>query len=70
MFRTRRVSWRKCGKLVEFGNIEKLAQAIKEVYDNIDNYDINYLRSVADRYSSKNITDMALKIYKEILSKK
>ena len=60
----------KCGKLVEFGNIEKLAQAIKEVYDNIDNYDINYLRSVADRYSSKNITDMALKIYKEILSKK
>ncbi len=57
----------KCGKLVEISDVKALALAIKEVYQNIDNYDINYLREVADRYSAKNVTDMAIKIYEELI---
>ena len=57
----------KCGKLVEISDVKALALAIQEVYQNIDNYDINYLREVADRYSAKNVTDMAIKIYEELI---
>lgn len=57
----------KCGKLISIGNPEEMAEAILEVYNNLDSYDIKYLRSVSDRYSSKSITDKAIKIYQELL---
>ena len=57
----------KCGKLVEVGNIEALANAIIEVYQNLDHYDVSELKKVAQRYSRKEVVKKALKIYKEIL---
>ena len=57
----------KCGKLVEVGNIEALANAIIEVYQNLDHYDVSELKKVAQRYSRKEVVNKALKIYKEIL---
>ena len=59
----------KCGKLVNVGAPEEMADAIYEVYQNLDQYDISYLRSIADKYSSSAITNQALKIYKTILTK-
>ena len=55
-----------CGKLVEVGNINDLAKAIIDVYNNIDNYDVNYLRSVADKFSRDTVRNIALDIYKEV----
>lgn len=60
----------KCGKLISIGNPKEMAEAILEVYQDLDKYDIKYLRSVADRYSAKSITDKAIKIYKELLNNK
>lgn len=60
----------KCGKLISVGNPKEMAAAILEVYQNLDKYDIKYLRSVADRYSAKSITDKAIKIYKELIKNK
>ena len=60
----------KNGKLINVGDIEALANAIIEVYKNLDQYDISYLRATAERYSPKNITNKALKIYKEIIKNK
>lgn len=58
---------KKCGKLVSVGNTKEMADAILEVYHNIDKYDIEYLRSIADKYNAKSITDKAIKLYKELL---
>ena len=58
------------GKLVSVGNIKEIAQAITEVYENIDHYDIKHLRSIADQYSAKNVTDIALEIYQEVINNK
>lgn len=60
----------KCGKLIDVEDPEGMADAICDIYKNIDKYDVNYLRSVADRYSSKNICAQAKKIYKELLGEK
>ena len=60
----------KCGKLVSKNDIKGLAKAIIEVYKNLDNYDINYLREVADKYSAQNITNRAIKIYDKLLREK
>lgn len=59
----------KSGKLVEIGNIEEIASAIASVYQNIEEYDIKYLRDIADRYSAKNVTDIALEVYQELIRK-
>lgn len=56
-----------CGKLVDVKDIEGMANAILEVYHNIDKYDVEHLRSIAEKYSGKSITDKAIKIYKELL---
>lgn len=61
---------KKSGKLVAFGDIKAMANAILEVYNNIDNYDIKYLRSIASRYSAKNIIDNAMSIYNKLLKDK
>ena len=60
----------KSGKLIEVGNINEMVDAILDVYNNIDKYDINYIRSIANRYSGKSVTDKAIKIYKELLKDK
>jgi len=60
----------KCGKLVPVGDINKLSEAILDVYKNLDNYDISYMQSVADKYSSKAVTKKAIEIYKGLLQGK
>lgn len=60
----------KCGKLVEVGDIKELAKSILEVYHNIHTYDINYLKSIANKYSSESVTNKALKIYQKLINKK
>ena len=60
----------KCGKLVPIKDVCALAKAIEEVYLNKDKYDIKYLRSVANKFSSSNITKLACDIYREILGNK
>lgn len=57
----------KCGKLVDVEDPHGMANAICDIYKNIDKYDVNYLRSVADRYSAKSVCAIAKNIYKEIL---
>ncbi len=57
-----------CGKLVEVGDVKALADAIMDVYHNLDNYDIKHLRGIASKYSAKSVTDTAIKIYEEITS--
>lgn len=57
----------KSGKLVEVGDTKALAQAITDVYQNLDKYDVNYLRSIANNFSSTSVTNQALKIYKELI---
>ena len=57
----------KCGKLVNVEDPQGMANAILEVYDNLNKYDINYLRRVADRYSAQSVCKIAKKIYKEML---
>ena len=58
------------GKLVSVGNIKEIAEAIVDVYQNIDHYNVNDLRAIADRYSAKNVTDLAIKVYQELLEEK
>lgn len=60
----------KNGKLVSFGNIKEMADAILDVYNNIDKYDITYLRKTADNYSGKEVSNKAIKIYKQLLKEK
>lgn len=56
-----------CGKLVEIGNIKEIAKSIMEVYENINNYDVKYLRKVANNYSYENVINKTIKIYQEII---
>ena len=60
----------RCGVLVPFGDDRKMAEAIINVYLKYDNYDINYLREVANRYSGKNVTDKAKAIYEKLINDK
>ena len=55
------------GKLVEVGNIEALKDAIMDVYQNLDKYQVSELRKCAEHYSRKEVVAKALKIYKDIL---
>ena len=56
----------KCGFLVDIGDYKAMADAIVQIYNNSDKYDISYLRGVASNYASKSVTDKAIKIYKKI----
>lgn len=56
-----------CGKLVPVGDPNAMANAILDVYYNLDKYDKKYLESVADKYSAESVTDIALKIYNDLL---
>ena len=58
-----------CGKLVEVGNMKELANAIYEVYQNIDKYDRKHLQSIASSYSKEEVAKQAIKIYQEMLEK-
>ncbi len=57
----------KCGEFCEIKDPKGLANAIIKVYKNIDKYDINYLRKVADKYSYKKVCSDAIKIYNDLL---
>ncbi|MBE6154993.1 MAG: glycosyltransferase family 4 protein [Firmicutes bacterium] len=56
----------RCGILVDVGDYKAMADAIVQVYNNSDKYDISYMRGVASNYASKSVTDKAIKIYKKI----
>ena len=60
----------KCGKLVEVGNTKDLADAIYDVYLNIDKYDIKELRNTAKKYSDELVIDKAIQIYQKVINKK
>lgn len=57
----------KNGKLISIANPKEMADAILDVYNNYDKYDIKYLRNTAKKYSAKSICDKAINIYKELL---
>ena len=57
---------KKCGELCEIKNPKDMANKIEYVYKNIDKYDINYLRNVANKFSYKNVCNIAKKIYKKL----
>lgn len=59
----------KCGRLVEIGNIEEMAQAIIEVYGALDTFNQDYLISVADKYSEKNVIDKIINVYKDVIKR-
>lgn len=59
----------KCGKLISIGNPEEMAEAILNVYNNLEKYDIKELRASANLYSAKSVTDKALKIYNKVTKK-
>lgn len=59
----------KCGRLVEIGNIEEMAQAIIEVYGALDTFNQDYLVSVADKYSEKNVIDKIINVYKDVIKR-
>lgn len=59
----------RCGKLVDVGNIEEMAQAIVEVYENLDNFNQEYLIGVADKYSEKNVIDKIINVYKDVIKR-
>ena len=59
----------KSGKLVSVGDTKKIADAIWEVYKHLDDYDVSYLRSIADRYNAINVTNNAISIYNEIIKR-
>lgn len=54
-----------CGKLVSVGDPESLADAIWEVYQNLDQYNLKVLQKVADKYGAKSVTKIATEIYKD-----
>ena len=58
---------KKCGELCEIKNPKDMADKIEYVYKNLDKYDVNYLRSVSDKFSYKNVSNIAKKIYKDLL---
>lgn len=57
----------KCGKLIDVGDIKGMASAIMEVYQNLDKYDLKYLRKVAQNYSDNSVAKRAIKMYKELI---
>ena len=59
----------KNGKLISIANPREMADAIIDVYNNYNKYDIKYLRSTANRYSADTVIDKAIKIYKKLLNK-
>ena len=58
-----------CGKLVNVNDINELANAIIEVYEHINDYDIKKIRSIANLYSQQSVVNKALSIYSKILNK-
>ena len=59
----------KCGEFFNCHDIDDFSDAIIRVSKKLDSYDINYLKSVASKYSSDEVCKKAIKIYKEIIKK-
>ena len=60
----------KCGELCKINNPVDMAEKIIKVSKKLDKYDIKYLNQVANRYSGEEISNKALKIYKEMCKNK
>lgn len=60
----------KCGELCKINNPVDMAEKIIKVSMKLDKYDTKYLKQVANRYSGKEISNKALKIYKEMCKNK
>ncbi len=60
---------KKNGKLISIANPNEIADAILDIYNNYDKYDIKYLRESANRYSADTVINKAIKIYKKLLGK-
>ena len=58
---------KECGELVPIKSPEKLADAIWKVYNNLDKYDPKELQKVAIKYGSQEVSQIAIKKYKECL---
>lgn len=60
----------KCGAICKVDDVSDFAEKIISVYENKENYDISYLRSVANRYSDKVVSNKAVELYKMAISNK
>jgi len=56
----------KCGILVDVGDYEAMADAIVQIYNNLEKYDISYMRKVANNYSNISVIEKTLNIYKKL----
>ncbi|MCQ2555483.1 MAG: glycosyltransferase [Clostridia bacterium] len=57
-----------CGELCNVRDPEDLARAIDRVIKKIGEYDTSYLKSVANTFSEKAVTDKAMEFYRELLT--
>lgn len=55
-----------CGELCDAKDSMALAKALNIMIEKISSYDRAYLKSVANRFSEKEVTDLAMKYYKEL----
>lgn len=59
------------GILVDRFNVEKLAEALRYMHDNIEKYDRKKIsHDIKKVYSEENITDDVIKVYEEVISKR
>ena len=59
------------GILVDRFNVEKLAEALRYMHDNIEKYDREKIsHDIKKVYSEENITDDVIKVYEEVISKR
>ena len=57
-----------CGELCNVRDPEDLARAIDRVIKKTGEYDTSYLKSVANTFSEKAVTDKAMEFYRELLN--
>lgn len=58
-----------CGEFCRVKDPEDMANKIMLVYKKLNTYDKNYLRSVADKYSYKSVSKIALNVYNKLIKK-
>ena len=59
---------KKCGEFCEVKNPEDMAEKILIAIKNIDKYDMEHMRNIADKYSAKEISKKAIAIYKKMIN--
>jgi len=61
---------KKCGEICNINDPVDMALKIMKVYNKLDKYDVKYIRDRANKYSKESVSNIALKVYKEILKQK